>query len=142
MSKHEEIVGNRISEAIGGEMAEEKEVPKKLSRKAFVKGAAVGGAGVAAASVLASCAPAATPAPEAAPTCAPAEECPPCPTPAAAGEAGPVTLELYDPSGAFEVVALHTPRLDTLEGKTICEISNGSWEDERTFPLILSLIHI
>ena len=65
-----------------GKMAEEKEAPKKLSRRQFVKGAAVGGAGVAAAGVLASCAPAApTTAPEAAPTCPPAGECAPCPTP-------------------------------------------------------------
>lgn len=67
------------------DMAEEKEAPRKLSRKDFVKGAAVGAAGVAAAGALASCAPAATPAPaETAapcPTCPPAEECPPCPTP-------------------------------------------------------------
>ena len=46
------------------EMAEEKEAPKKLSRKDFVKGAAA----VAGAGALASCAPAAPP----------AEECPPC----------------------------------------------------------------
>ena len=62
-------------------VAEEKEAPKRLSRKDFVKGAAA----VAGAGALASCAPAATPAP--APTCPPAPECPPaaecapCPTP-------------------------------------------------------------
>ena len=64
------------------EMAEEKETPKKLSRREFVKGAAVGAAGATAAGVLASCAPAATPAPgqTAAPaaTCPPAAECAPC----------------------------------------------------------------
>ena len=140
MSKQEEIVGKGISEAIGGEMAEEKELPKRLSRKEFVKGAAVGGAGVAAASVLASCAPAATPAPEAAPTCPPAEECAPCPTPVAAGEAGPVTLELYNPSGATEVTKLHAPRLDTLEGKTICMLSNDMWEAYRILPRIGELL--
>ena len=132
MSKDEEIVGKPISDAIGGEMAEEKEAPKRLSRKDFVKGAAV----VAGAGALASCAPAATPSPEAAPTCPPAEECAPCPTPAAAGEAGPVTLEIFDPSGATEINVLHAPRLDTLEGKTICELSNDSWEFDRTFPVI------
>ena len=60
-------------------MAEEKEAPRKLSRREFVKGAAA----VAGAGALASCAPAATPttAPEAAPTCPPAGECAPCPTP-------------------------------------------------------------
>ena len=138
MSKQEEIVGKPISDAKerGGEMAEEKEASKKLSRKDFVKGAAV----VAGAGALASCAPAATPAPEAAPTCPPAEECPPCPTPAAAGEAGPVTLELYDPTGAVEVTELFAPRLDTLEGKTICMIGNAMWEDQRTFPVITELL--
>ena len=136
MSKQEEIVGKPISDAIGGEMAEEKEVPKKLSRKDFVKGAAA----VAGAGALASCAPAATPAPEAAPTCPPAEECAPCPTPAAAAEAGPVTLEVYNPSGAFEVTEVHAGRLDTLEGKTICELSNRSWQADRSFPLIRELL--
>jgi len=136
MSKDEEIVGTRISEAIGGKMAEEKEAPRRLSRKDFVKGAAV----VAGAGALASCAPAATPAPEAAPTCPPAAECAPCPTPAAAGEAGPVTLELFDPTGAFEVTELFSARLDTLEGKTICELSNDSWEASRTFPAIRELL--
>ena len=65
------------------EVAEEKEAPKKVSRREFVKGAAA----VAGAGALASCAPAATPttapgetaAP--APTCPPAAECAPCPTP-------------------------------------------------------------
>ena len=140
MSKQEEIVGKGIgkgtNDAIGGEMAEEKEVRQRRSRKDFVKGAAV----VAGAGALASCAPAATPAPEAAPTCPPVEECPPCPTPAAAGEAGPVTLELYDPTGAFEVTQLHAPRIDTLEGKTICMSSNNSWEAARILPLIGELL--
>jgi hypothetical protein len=54
--------------------------------------------------------------------------------------AGPVTLEVYDPTGAFEVTQLHAPRLDTLEGKTICEVANGSWEYDRTFPLIRELL--
>ena len=60
-------------------MGEEKEAPKRVSRRQFVKGAAA----VAGAGALASCAPAATPAPTAAPapTCPPAEECAPCPVP-------------------------------------------------------------
>ena len=60
-------------------VAEEKEAPKKVSRREFVKGAAA----VAGAGALASCAPAATPAPgetaAPAPTCPPAAECAPCP---------------------------------------------------------------
>jgi len=135
MSKQEEIVGKGISDAIGGEMAEEKEVPKRLSRKDFVKGAAV----VAGAGALASCAPAATPAPEAAPTCPPAEECPPCPTPAAAGEAGPVTLEVFNPSGASAITQLFAERLDTLEGKTIC-LLGGSWGGDMSLPVVNELL--
>ncbi|MBI2910145.1 MAG: hypothetical protein HYX92_21090 [Chloroflexi bacterium] len=50
--------------------------------------------------------------------------------------AGPVTLELYDPTGAFDVPEVHAPRLDTLGGKTICELSNGVWEADRTFSLM------
>ncbi len=53
------------------EMAEEKEAPRKISRKEFVKGAAIGAAGAAAVGGLAACAPAATPAPTTAPTTAP-----------------------------------------------------------------------
>ncbi len=54
--------------------------------------------------------------------------------------ADPVTLEVYDPTGAFEVTQLFAPRLDSLEGKTICEISDNLWETQRTFPLIRSLL--
>ena len=138
MSKHEEMVGNRISEAIGGEMAEEKEVPKKLSRKDFVKGAAA----VAGAGALASCAPAATPVPEAAPTCPPAEECPPCPTPAAAGEAGEAVYEVFPPYGVPSVEILQpVPRLDTLDGKTICGFNaHAQWRFDETWPMIAELL--
>ncbi|MCJ7744006.1 MAG: FAD-binding protein, partial [Dehalococcoidales bacterium] len=63
------------------EMAEEKEAPKRVSRRQFVKGAAA----VAGVGALASCAPPATPAPgetaAPAPTCPPAGECPPAATP-------------------------------------------------------------
>ena len=62
-------------------VAEEKEAPKKVSRREFVKGAAA----VASVGALASCAPAATPGPgeTAAPaaTCPPAGECAPAATP-------------------------------------------------------------
>jgi len=46
------------------EVPKEKEEPKKVSRREFVKEAAVGAAGVAAAGALASCAPAPAPTPE------------------------------------------------------------------------------
>ena len=52
----------------------------------------------------------------------------------------PVTLEVYSPVGAVEVASLYAPRLDSLEGKTICELSNGEWEDHRTFPQIRKLL--
>jgi ABC-type amino acid transport substrate-binding protein len=45
-------------------------------------------------------------------------------------------LEVFDPTGAFEITRLHAPRLADLHGKTICEISNSIWETDRTFPLI------
>jgi len=66
-----EIAVSRSQSIKEDEMAKEKEAPKRLSRRQFVKGAAA----VAGAGALAGCAPAATPA--AAPTC------PPCPTPPA-----------------------------------------------------------
>jgi len=141
MSKQEEIVGKGIgkgtNDAIGGEMAEEKEAPKRLSRKDFVKGAAA----VAGAGALASCAPAATPAPEPAPTCPPAAECPPCPTPAAAGEAVETVYEVYPPYAHPTIEVLQpAPRLDTLEGKTICGIFGGAFHFEETWPVIAELL--
>jgi len=118
---------------------------KRITRREFVKGAAVGAA-AAGAGALASCA---MPAPQVIKETVevPVEvtrevekivevekvvEVP-------AG-AGPVTLEVYDPCGAFEVSLLNAPRLDTLEGKTICELSNRSWEADRTFALIRELL--
>ncbi len=47
-----------------------------------------------------------------------------------------VRLEVYNPTGAVETTLLHAPRLDTLAGKTICELSNGGWEATRIFPAI------
>jgi hypothetical protein len=54
--------------------------------------------------------------------------------------AEPVTLKVYDPTGAIEVTQLFAPRLADLHGKTICELSNGSWEAYRTFPVIRELL--
>ena|GEM_PF-1070062 len=116
-------------------MAKEKEAPKELSRREFVKGAAVGAAAVAGAGALASCA---APTPEVVKETVevPVEVTKIVEMPCPPGEAGPVTLEVYDPTGAIEVTQLFSPRLDTLEGKTICEISNESWQADRTFALI------
>ena len=54
--------------------------------------------------------------------------------------ANPVTLELLNPTGAIEISNLFAPRLTNLRGKTICELSDGLWEDYRTFPLIRQLL--
>jgi len=54
--------------------------------------------------------------------------------------ANPVTLELLNPTGAIEISNLFAPRLANLSGKTICELSDGLWEDYRTFPLIRQLL--
>ena len=46
------------------------------------------------------------------------------------------SIEVYNPTGTIEIVELYAPRLSNLSGKTICELSNSSWEDQRTFPAI------
>ncbi len=53
---------------------------------------------------------------------------------------GPGALEVYDPTGAIEVTELFSARLDSLEGKTICEVSDQMWEADRTFELIRQLL--
>ncbi|MFC1928704.1 hypothetical protein ACFLXK_03765 [Chloroflexota bacterium] len=50
------------------------------------------------------------------------------------------TLEVYDPTGTMEITQLYAPRFPDLKGKTICELSNSAWEDERTFPRIRELL--
>jgi hypothetical protein len=47
-----------------------------------------------------------------------------------------VTLQVFDPRGPIGAKIDFAPRLKTLSGKTICEISNGLWEHHRIFPLI------
>jgi hypothetical protein len=54
--------------------------------------------------------------------------------------ADPVTLEVFDPTGAVQVSQLFSPRLSDLHGKTICELTNDSWEAYRTFPVITDLL--
>ena len=49
-------------------------------------------------------------------------------------------IEIYNPRGTTEVTSEHAPRLNTLDGKTICEISNGGWEADRIFPYIRALL--
>ena len=48
----------------------------------------------------------------------------------------PVQLEVYNPAGNTQAVESHAPRLDTLAGKTICELSNGEWGSQRIFPAV------
>jgi len=117
---------------------------KRITRREFVKGAAVGAA-AAGAGALASCAP---PVPQViketvevpveVTRVVEVEKIVEVPGPPA--EAGPVTLEVYDPTGAVEVTELFSTRLDTLEGKTICELSNDGWQYDRTFPAIRELL--
>ena len=47
---------------------------------------------------------------------------------------GNVRLEVYNPTGVTGTSVVHANRLDTLEGKTICELSNAMWEHNRIFP--------
>lgn len=56
------------------------------------------------------------------------------------GEELSVSLEVYDPTGTVDVTETHAPRLKTLSGKTICELSDRVWEDYRTFPNIRKLL--
>jgi len=124
---------------------------KGLTRREMLKLSAAVGAG----SLLVACGPtvtstvastgASTPIPPTvAPTAVPPTVAPtivsPTSAPVATAAAGPVTLELPDPTGALEVTQLFSARLDDLAGKTICEVSNSSWEAARTFPLIRELL--
>jgi hypothetical protein len=54
--------------------------------------------------------------------------------------AEPVTLTVYDPTGAIEVTQLFAPRLADLNGQKICQVSDNMWEADRTFPLIGQLL--
>ena len=47
-----------------------------------------------------------------------------------------ITLKIFNPTGIIENTQLHASRLDTLEGKTICELSNAGWEYNRIFPAV------
>lgn len=50
--------------------------------------------------------------------------------------AEPVTLKVYNPRGVQEINQFQAPRLDTLKGKTICELSATQWREDETFPII------
>jgi hypothetical protein len=60
--------------------------------------------------------------------------------PKSALAAEPVTLKVADPTGAIQVTQIFAPRLNTLHGKTICEVWDNEWEAGRTFPLLRELL--
>ena len=45
-------------------------------------------------------------------------------------------LKVNNPTGVLETSVFHADRLDSLDGKTICEMSNGSWQYDRIFPFV------
>jgi hypothetical protein len=51
-----------------------------------------------------------------------------------------VPLIVYSPAGTVQMTSVHAKRLDTLNGKTICELSDGIWEHDRTFPEIRRML--
>ncbi len=51
-----------------------------------------------------------------------------------------VTIAVFNPTGASEVTQVFAPRLPDLNGKTICQLSLGIWEANRTFPVIGDLL--
>jgi hypothetical protein len=53
---------------------------------------------------------------------------------------GTVDLEVFNPTGDIEGDKLYAPRLESLNGKTIGEVSNGLWQADRTFELIRKLL--
>lgn len=56
--------------------------------------------------------------------------------PAADSKTPAYSLTVYSPAGVVAITQHFAERLDTLEGKIIGFVSNGSWEDDRTFPVI------
>lgn len=51
-----------------------------------------------------------------------------------------MVIEVFNPTGAIEITKPHAPRLDTLEGKTICLLCNDQWQAHRTLTLIQELL--
>jgi hypothetical protein len=134
-------------------MSDVEKEEKRITRREFVKGAAVGAAAAAGAGLLAGCGP--TPAPQIVKETVevpvevtkivketvevPVEVTKIVEVAAGAAEPGPVTLEVLNPAGSVEVTTLFAPRLDTLEGKTICELAM-EWQAPRTFPYMREVL--
>ena len=51
-----------------------------------------------------------------------------------------MVIEVFNPTGAIEITKPHASRLDTLEGKTICLLSNDMWQADRTLLLVQELL--
>lgn len=49
-------------------------------------------------------------------------------------------MEVFDPSGEVRPAGHAPPRLSTLEGKTVCVLSNGIWEAERVLSLFEEML--
>lgn len=49
---------------------------------------------------------------------------------------GGFILKVHNPTGAMEVVQQHAQRLESLHGRTIGELGNGSWEDQVILPAL------
>ena len=45
-------------------------------------------------------------------------------------------MEVFDPSGATEIVNLHAKRLGSLAGKTVALLSDDMWQAHRMLPLV------
>ena len=56
-------------------------------------------------------------------------------------QTGPVKLEILSPLSDITVTGGNAARLDTLNGKTICEVwTTGDYGADRTFPVIRELL--
>ena len=51
-------------------------------------------------------------------------------------------IEVFDPSGSTEVLSLHAPRLDTLDGKTVALLSNDMWQAHRMLPRVREQLQV
>ena len=65
----------------------------------------------------------------------------PCFTWVSSAEAqNPVSLTLYDPTGAFEVTQTFANRVSDLNGKTVCELTDDMWEADRILQTVQELM--
>lgn len=62
------------------------------------------------------------------------------PAPTSQPPSSSVKLELHSPLGGTQVTLLHPARLADLNGKTLCELSDDSWQAHRTFPALRAVL--